>query len=628
MTTHVRTVCAALVCLAAFAACHIEVGDKAKKSEPHASTSGSATGEPSQPSATAADSDDDAATANDAATSDLAQSPDAAHPDAAGSAAEHRDASAPAVVIDQPRQDCDPLPAGVVPSPLPDAVAGVTHLQGVISISGDAHVTGKVSVDPGTIFVMRANSSFTFDSGNLDAHGTAALPIRFCGEETGLGSWRTLTFASGLTSDSSVQYLNVSGAGSSAVAVQIDGPVQVYALDVLGSAHSGLIASDFGVNSSQLHVENSADDAVVLSSPRAVNNFPSQSSIANNHVDRVRVQIGDVMGGTLHFAKLDVPYVQDGAISLHADARILFDAGVQYWFAAGALLDVGTNSEAAEIDVDGTTQEPVLFRGETPNSGYYQGIWIEASATSTSQLTHMRLQHGGAQGQAPLKIDASILLDDVTVSDCGAAVTIASAPGTGSQALSITGSASYPLVVNAVALTGLPTGGTFTGNATDMINVVNGGVIAQIGTIPNLGVPYLISTQLSLQAPSDVTLAAGSQFVFVSGEKYGIEVGWNDQQARLVALGSATAPIIFRGQTDDIGTWNGISLNRSASPDSKLDHVQMSNAGLSLGVPVSVTNSSFNKSASFGITKTAADTNDYSVSNSFSDDARGDIGNF
>ena len=54
--------------------------------------------------------------------------------------------------------------------------------------------------------------------------------------------------------------------------------------------------------------------------------------------------------------------------------------------------------------------------------------------------------------------------------------------------------------------------------------------------------------------------------------------------------------------------------------------MQVKNAGLVLRRSIPVTNSSFSKSAGFGILKSAEDMSDYRLTNVFADNASGPVG--
>jgi hypothetical protein len=516
---------------------------------------------------------------------------------------------------------------------IPAAQGGKTSITGLVHVSGLVDIEGSIEIAAGTTFVMAADSGIDMGSrfggrATLTSHGTADKPVRFCAEKPTSGYWHALGFSSGLTSDSVIENWTVSNAGGdvSSAAVVVSAPILLKNLTIQGSANDGLSAADFDPSSSGLTVSGAGRDAIVLTGPSAVDHFPLSSTFNDNANNLARLTYDRVDGGSYTFRDLGIPYVQNAPTNVSGGAGYQFSAGVEYRFAADSGLDFGPFGSAATIKVLGTADSPVVFRGVDSVKGYWTALMIEGNVTADSKLSHLQLKDGGGKASDPaLVISAPIAIEDVAVSQSKNGVALNVALASGSTNLSVTGVDSYPVVTNTTALGGIPTGGSFTGNAMDLINLTSDGDL--VGTIPNLGVPYRVAAQLSFGRDSDVTIAAGTEFVFISAYKYGLQIGEFGSKAKLTALGTASAPIIFRGELDQAGSWNGLTLTDSASLDSRIDHIQVVDAGMSLSVAIPVTNSSFTRSASFGIQKSTSDTSDYASTNTFSSNALGDIGN-
>ncbi|HKP57531.1 MAG TPA: hypothetical protein VJV78_12455 [Polyangiales bacterium] len=197
-----------------------------------------------------------------------------------------------------------------------------------------------------------------------------------------------------------------------------------------------------------------------------------------------------------------------------------------------------------------------------------------------------------------------------------------------SKNLTVTGCATHALSTRISAGPGLPKGGKFTGNGQDRILLpgLNGTDDPPTGTIPNLGVPYYVTGVLNIGGGGDVTIEPGTEFMFISGVPAGMNVGWNGNKTKLVAQGTAAAPIIFRGEKDGLGTWTGVEFGGAASTESKLDHVDFRNAGVKTDAAITITNSSFSPSADFAILKQEDNPTDYAATNTFSGNAKGNVG--
>jgi hypothetical protein len=523
--------------------------------------------------------------------------------------------------------DCTRPETLVRAQPIPKAGADGMHLSGLIGIKGRITLTGNVVIDPGTTFVMQADSGIEFawntSRTTLMAQGTLTRPIRFCRDELDLGHWDGLIIGAATTSDSVLANVEVYSAGSRGAAVVIAAPITVTNLSVYDSAQDGVSASTWGDGSSGLTIDGSGRDAVVATGPSAVDKFPTAAKFSNNHNNSVRLTY-DSVGGSLTFRDLGIPYVQQKHTSVTNGSTVTFEAGVDYRFAVDTGMEVGWNSGKVAIFVNGTETAPVVFQGVAEEPGAWTGITIQASVSTDSSLEHVRVLHAGGKKAAPLALRQSIALIDVQVLNSAQPASLTMPPRAESSGLVIKGSTSYPLDTNPFSLQGIPPGSSFTGNAEDQIHVSGGnGVIT--GTIPGAGVPYLIGGSIAVSGASDFTFGPGAEFVFVSGYRYMFELGWNGNRVKFKVAGTPTQPVIFRGQNDEPGAWDGIVVRPSVSTDSSVDYLQVRNAPLTLGVPIPVSSSSFSGSATFGIVKSSSDMSDYRATNTFSGNAQGDI---
>jgi len=505
------------------------------------------------------------------------------------------------------------------------------QLSGAIHVTGDALLRGgEVTIAPGTTFIFDADSSLDIGWNStrttLTALGTADKPIRFCSDQPGLGRWGGLRLSNGLTSDSVFQHAHVYDADGPALAV--NAPVSVLDVTIHGSTGAGVVASDFGEDSARLTVTGAQGSALLLTGQAAVHKLPKNSVFEDNVDNTAHIRLREYNGGVVHLQNIGIPYVQDQDMIAY-NVTLDFEAGIDYRFAADSGLDVGWNSGMATITVAGTAANPVVFSGVTEKPGSWMGINIGRNVSTDSVLSHTQFLYGGT-GRAPFSVYAKITLEDILVADSATPPIIGVPLPATSKNFSVSGSAGVALVSNMVSLTGIPRGGSFIGNAKDMIEVPDQTPLDSLGvaTIPNLGVPYYVTGDIEIGAGSDVTVEPGVEFVFKSGNPYHLLIGWNSTEVVFNALGTAAQPIIFRGEKDDVGTWNGLSIGRAVSTDSVFDHIQVRNAGMFTESQVTIQNSSFTMSPGFGIVKTATNTSDYSTTNTFTGNVMGDVGMF
>jgi hypothetical protein len=520
-----------------------------------------------------------------------------------------------------------------------DATALDSRLSGDLTLAGLYHVQDvthltnvDLTIEAGTTFIMDADTTFEIGWNSSDATvmalGTESLPIRFCARTQEAGAWGMLYLGNQVTSDSVLEHVIIENAGGDGAALQLEAGVRVTDVRVEGSGDDGVVASSFARNSERLSVVDAAGTAIVLTAPGALNELPLGGDFEDNGENAIRLTFRSYDVDTSIKAAA-VHYVQEGVVNVH-DVELSFAAGVDYRFAADGFLDIGWNGNETELHIDGQSAEPVVFQGAEPTQGYWRGIRVGSGVLSSSTIANAEVMHAGGLDTPALEIEARITLDGVTLEDNALGFVLAGPLQPGSKDLTVTGTQNgAPVVARASSLTSLPQGGSFTGNEEDEIRVEPAGTELLTGTVPNLGVPYHLVEDLNLIEGSDTTIAAGTEFLMGGGVE--LEVGWNGGDATLIAVGTSGEPIVFVGEQDTAGYWDGIVFNESATADSALDYVTIENAGLAgsaalrLERAIPVTNATIRSSAGAGIAKIAADATDYTATNTFTDVAQGSV---
>jgi hypothetical protein len=520
-----------------------------------------------------------------------------------------------------------------------DDITADTTWSGVVYVERSIDVRqATLTIAPGTSIVMGANAELGVgaegSTAALDASGTSEAPIRFCGGEERAGYWGSLLIREGVAEDSVLANVLVSEGGGIAThdaAVSFESGIHVDNLQVQNSGKAGVYATSFAADSQRLSVQGSAGAAVVLEGAAAVTAFPRGGTIADNGEDVVRLTFTDIDEDmTVH--ELDVPYVQAHVVSTN-EANLVFEAGTDYRFAAGAGLEIGSNRSVAAIHVNGTAEKPVRMGGEIEDAGSWAGLVIRGNVSADSELRHLALSHAGSADSASLVVQAPITVDHVSLSDNTKGVRIdAQGLKEGSVSLSVTRSGAPPLTVEADALVSLPQDSAFTGNTSDYVAVL-GGDYTKVGTVLDLGVPYRVLGSIETQGGSSLTLAPGTEFVM--SEDTILRIGDNGGSAALTAEGTAEAPIRFVGLEPVAGYWGGLELGSNMVSSSHLSYVEIQHGGgstmgacLRLSSAIQVENSSFSNCAGFGLLHATGDLSDYAVSNTFDANVSGAVGIF
>ncbi|MBL8915472.1 MAG: right-handed parallel beta-helix repeat-containing protein [Archangium sp.] len=262
---------------------------------------------------------------------------------------------------------------------------------------------------------------------------------------------------------------------------------------------------------------------------------------------------------------------------------------------------------------EGDADRPITF---VPDNDAAPWSVIEVRGGGSLRLAHVTIRGGGA-GNGPFS-DASLRIygdqnappqelarvRNVTITDSKNYGVFLGQHGTftsDSTNLTVTNSAKAPIMTWASSLGNLPTGGTFTGNNPDEIGIRGGGGAENVATnttMKNLGVPYRVGTAQSNNAVFNVssgvagtvatlTIEAGTTIKFERGATMQLEpsTGTNASTAALVAVGTASAPIVFTSAeaAPAAGNWVGLWFGQTPSALNRIDYATVEFAGGTTG---------------------------------------------
>ncbi len=337
-------------------------------------------------------------------------------------------------------------------------------------------------------------------------------------------------------------------------------------------------------------------------------------------------------------------YLITGFVSIE-NGQFTIEPGTVIRFAQDAILSVGDN---ASLDAVGTQDAPIRFEAAAPVKGYGKGLNIGAGSLVT-RLEHVQflnlgkedsgafggLQNGAIDGLA----GGGLIMKNVTVSGSvydGA--TLENLPLLGFENNTFTDNARYPVLVVADQVKLLDAGSDYLGVGApngrpyiDVDGVVSDGV-SESGTWRKLNAPYYVSIALYINNGT-VTLEPGVTVVFGSDASVNVQ-----DTGALKAVGTPQAPILFTGEQDAQGYWEGISYFESPSRDNVLDHVEVRNGGSgSYGAGnitlisafeqsyAKVSNSVIRGSGTWGICADEESALELGPGNTFSNNAYGDV---
>jgi len=490
-------------------------------------------------------------------------------------------------------------------------LAGAPHaVSGRLAVGGVGGATATLQIEAGAAVVFADTSGLTFGEngvGSLRAVGTPAAPIalRGAGGTSAPGTWIGLTFRGRNLSE--LHNVTVSGCGSLRAddqprgclvlgqRYQAAGPALLVEDVAVADAAGGAVVlqgeSHFAPGSTGLSARNVRGHVATLPAA-AVAALPQGGTFAAVDTNEIRI-VGDTVRESATWTSPGPLFSVLGPVVIEGPEQpvLTIPAGATLRFSGSDAGFVVGNSAPGGLRI-GTTGGGTVALGTT-TAGRWAGIAFMPFALP-SAIRNAVLEDCGGSGVSPYGggcIDLignfsgsapAPVLENVTIRraiQMGVAAVAGGRFGPGSINVAITetrGSIGTPFWFYMSSPASLPPG-TYTGNDTDLVRVYAVD-ITQSETWPNPGIPYMLTTGISVAASTSpvLTLAPGVELRFAPGAQ--VSVGGLATGA-FQAVGTEAAPIVLRGQYDFPGAWMGVSIGPFASAATVLDHVIVDYAG-------------------------------------------------
>ncbi|MEO0603855.1 MAG: hypothetical protein AAF211_20635, partial [Myxococcota bacterium] len=442
-------------------------------------------------------------------------------------------------------------------------------------------VTAMLTIEPGVVIEFESDAGLgVYDNGFLNAEGTAEAPIVFRGLRDERGFWRGVH----TEADTVLEHVSVENAGSNyvyccneaAAVFAKDGRLSMESTTIrdsgaLGLAlRNGVTLTRYGQNTITGSV-----DAPVRADFELAGNFDGLGSdYTGNDVDFIELATTRVDRATT-LPPANVPYrVEDGVVDVTDALRI--EAGVEIHMQADAGIGV---FDGGSLDLAGSAGQPVVIRGAQAVRGFWRGIHVETNSLS-NRFSYAEIAHTGSDYVYCCNDIAAVYLKGGRLSISDSILSEGSSYGVYANAdaqlqfdrNTIRTHSEAPLYLaaeRAGELDGL--GSTYENNGENYVRIFNSDV-SQTTFWPRNAVPYLIG-QFVVDVTEGLSIEPGAEVVFE--ENAGIGVYNNGS---LNAVGSASAPIVFRGRQDVPGFWRGIHTE-TTSVLNEISHGTIQNAG-------------------------------------------------
>ena len=497
---------------------------------------------------------------------------------------------------------------------VPYVVTGTMDVGSEETLDVDAGVEMRFSQD--------GNIS-TFSGGVLHLNGTAAQPIVLTANSRTLapGQWRGLNLGgrdvSHVLRFTTVEYagrgnvpaIKFTGANTNPVldhlTVQLnlvdgielnDAAPTIKDSSILQNGGTGLRLVNSKAAIDGLDIRENGGEAVNLD--YRSNPDWKRLTIAGNRFEQIGIEAeNNTMSGTWNMANWGVPYVLTDTLWLGSGAVLNVEPGVKVRFAptgqirnssGGTLKAIGVTPAADDVDT------PIIFTANSanPTPGFWKGLLLVGAG---HQLRNVVIEYAGKDSQPAVSLVSSQTvplpsLEDVTISKGGnAGLELSSSNATlKNVTVADNGGPGLLLEASSPAVSGLRsernkgeaihldfdsqpqmTDIAISGNAADQIGY-QAGALRNSWTMPNLGVPYVMTGTLNMFTGKNLTVAAGTTIRFGKGSALRTAGGGLDVQ------GTVEAPVRFTAHTQapTPGWWSGLELNPVATNSDSVNQLR------------------------------------------------------
>jgi hypothetical protein len=528
--------------------------------------------------------------------------------------------------------------------------SGVIHLPSGISVHNEPTIT----IEPGTKIIVGSGATVEFgfqgSQATVRALGTVDKPILFCGETGTAGYYAGVVFRSGVKPESLLRNVLVADAGlASGGGLTLEMPLTVQGVQVRNSGAYGVLAAGYGPNSSTLLVSGAAKSSILATASPGLS-VPPNSALTGNAVDAIDIGFRS-FDGDATLSDHGVPYRALASTSGGtSQTHVSIEQGVDIQVDAEKTLDFGT----AQVRAVGTAQRPIVVHGLSCMAAplgwgcggqpdlFQQGGQVKIGGSSAQVLEYVQFKGLGwtgrydtppydyyTYGAVVIRDSAPLKLNHVSVTGAiGWGLDLAGPGGLSADSGGISADATQgsprpaALIVDCSHLATLPADTVVFAAGT---RVTCSQVTAPLSW-PEAGSPFFASG-IRVTKGGGLTFAPGSTIYFKFSS---ITV---DSGGSLKAVGNADAPIVF---SSDNERWGGLYF--AAGSTAILDYVTVSGGGddtyaytypsnITAVGPITLTHSTISNSYGSGLRKSASDTTDYTVTNTFKNNASADIAN-
>lgn len=284
---------------------------------------------------------------------------------------------------------------------------------------------------------------------------------------------------------------------------------------------------------------------------------------------------------------LPVDYIINCVMDVAANVTV--NPGVVIEFGADAGINVTANGAFKAV---GTSAAPITMRGQGGTTGSWKGLLFNSSSAN-NQLDNVILRHAGSStfntnndtAAVVIWADAQLSIRNCEISNSGnfGVSAIYTNSNWSISNTRITSCVDAPVTFLAPYLASFDGSNDFSGNSKNylLLDLATQSIQNSL-TWRKSNVPYRITSTYSL---FHELLIEGGTLTIEAGTDIQMEDGngiWVDENAALVAVGTAQEKITFSGTSGTPGGWSAIYFDANTTTNNELRHVNISDAGATL----------------------------------------------
>lgn len=287
----------------------------------------------------------------------------------------------------------------------------------------------------------------------------------------------------------------------------------------------------------------------------------------------------DIKGGGALVNDPDAPVDYLVTCEVHLNGDVTIDPGTVIEFQTDAGFQINDNGS---LSVNGTADAPVLLTGVDKTAGSWKGLLFDSDDTKNS-MSYTNVEYaGGAAFNSNGDLGAVIVWANTKLSMNNCKVSMSAEYGLNADyegaELTLNNNTftknKMPAKFKAELLH-LPTGNNdYSGNQSDyvLLNFYTS-VINSNATWHKINVPYL-TTGSQITSNASLTIEPGVEVVMGQGTYIHIK-----EKGSIKAVGTASEPIILRGEVAQPGGWKGIGVSFTSNPLNEIGHAKIMHAG-------------------------------------------------